>query len=56
MPRTAGEHAIELLQTALDTYKERNARYKNSFSRWGPVFQALFIISMKIINEFMKHY
>lgn len=40
--KTAGKHAIELLQTALETYKERNARYKDSFSRWGPVFQALF--------------
>lgn len=41
-PRTAGEHAIERLEKALATYRERNAQYKDSFSRWGPVFAALF--------------
>lgn len=41
-PRTAGQHAIARLGQALATYRERNARYQDSFSRWGPVFAALF--------------
>jgi hypothetical protein len=42
MYKTAGEHSIANLEDAIEIFKTRNARYKDSFSRWGPVFQALF--------------
>jgi len=41
-PKTAGQHAIERLEKATATYRERNAQYNDSFSRWGPIFEALF--------------
>ncbi len=51
MYKTAGKYAIELLEAALVTYKERNAKYKDSFSRWGPVFRALFPNGIEIHSE-----
>ena len=38
----AGAHAIRQLERAVATFRERNAIYQDSFSRWGRVFQALF--------------
>lgn len=49
--KTAGQIAIERLETALATYRERNAHYKDSFSRWGPVFRALFPNGIRIETE-----
>jgi hypothetical protein len=40
--RTAGQHAVSLIEQQLSTFRDRNELYQDSFSRWGAVFTALF--------------
>lgn len=48
---TAGEHAIRIMEESLALYKERNAYYGDSFSRWGPVFTALFPDGVRVRTD-----
>lgn len=51
LPPLAPENAADKMQKALETYKERNATYGNSYHKFGSVMMALFPSGLCIRTE-----